>query len=97
MKVVQDAVSGNTQAQAIFMESNGEAFCSVLAAGNGDRRHVVMYPCRGFEQANFACAIPDSFLDDATNPKYSWTAEGNVSDLIKACEGFPEWITRLLR
>lgn len=91
MEVVKDAIGSEEQMPAMFDYNEG-VYIAILSAGPGDS-HTIMYPCRGHELMNFACAVPDSKLKDST---YSWNAVGSVEEMVEIFRGFPEWLVRIL-
>lgn len=97
METVKVAMAEDHGAQAILRDSPEGAYGSIFAAGNGDLRHAVVYPCRNFAQVNFAVGIPDSFVQNSGTLSHSWTANGSTDDLSRALQGFPKWLTQVIR
>jgi hypothetical protein len=56
-----------------------------------------MDPCRGHDQMNFACAVPDLSLKSLDQLEYLWNARGNVEELGEAIHGFPDWLRQVFR
>ncbi|KAF4822328.1 Salicylate hydroxylase [Colletotrichum tropicale] len=96
METVKVAMANDHEAQAILRDSPEGVFGSIFTAGNGDLRHVVVYPCRDFTQVNFAIGIPDSSVQNSGTLSHSWTANGSTDDLLRALQGFPHWLTQVV-
>lgn len=92
MGVVRDAIGDENEWPAMFNCDHGTFVAIIADVGN---RHVVMYPCRGHEQMNIACAVPDSSLKNPSQLKYSWNAQGSVEDMVEGFQGFPPWLQRV--
>lgn len=95
MHVVREAIKPDPMPE-MYNYDNG-TYVAIIAAGDEDNRHVVMYPCRAHEQMNVACAVADSSLSKPANLEYSWNAKGSVDELVDGIRGFPEWIRRVFR
>ena len=96
MNVVKDAIRPDDQMPAMYNVDEG-TFVAIIAAGDEGNRHVVMYPCRGHEQMNCACAVEDSSLRNPAQLEYSWNAKGSVKEMVEGIQGFPEWLRRVFR
>lgn len=96
MSVVRDAIGKQSQWPAMFNLDEG-TFVAIIASGDAGNRHVVMYPCRGHEQMNIACAVPDSSLQRPSQLEYSWNAQGSVAEMVDGIQGFPQWLQRVFR
>ncbi|KAF0318384.1 FAD binding domain protein [Colletotrichum asianum] len=96
MGTVKVAMAEDHEAQAILSDGPEGVFGSIFTAGNGDLRHVVVYPCRDFTQVNFAIGIPDSFVHNSGTLCHSWTADGSTDDLLRALQGFPHWLIEVV-
>jgi salicylate hydroxylase len=59
------------------------------------RRSAVLYPCRDFELLNFVCIVPDDILKTATTE--SWSAAGDVEELLSCFQDFPPWLLDILK
>ncbi|KAH8721525.1 hypothetical protein GQ44DRAFT_761890 [Phaeosphaeriaceae sp. PMI808] len=96
MSVVKEAIGPENEMPAMYNYDEG-TFVAIIAAGDDDNRHVVMYPCRAHEQMNIACAVSDSSLKNAAALEYSWNARGSVDEMVEGIRGFPEWLRRVFR
>lgn len=96
MDVVTEAIGHENEWPAMFNWDEG-IFVAIIAAGDADNRHVVMYPCRGNEKMNIACAVSDSSLKRPSELEYSWNAQGSVTELVEGIQGFPQWLQRVFR
>ncbi|KAB2573381.1 Salicylate hydroxylase [Lasiodiplodia theobromae] len=96
MDVVKDAIGHDDQMPAMYNYDEG-TFVAIIAAGDEGNRNVVMYPCRGHRQMNFACAVPDTSLRNPSQLEYSWNAKGSADELLEGIQGFPEWLKRVFR
>lgn len=96
MDTVKVAIGDDSEYPAMYDYSKG-TFVAIIAAGDEGNRNVVMYPCRGHQQMNIACAVPDVSIQDPGQLQYSWTAAGNVEEMVEAVRGFPEWLQRVFR
>lgn len=96
MDVVKDAIGPDDQMPAMYNYDEG-TFVAIIAAGDEGNRNVVMYPCRGHEQMNCACAVPDSSLRNPAQLEYSWNAKGSVEEMVEGIRRFPEWLRRVFR
>ncbi|KAF2853352.1 FAD/NAD(P)-binding domain-containing protein [Plenodomus tracheiphilus IPT5] len=94
MEIVRDAIGAEDTMPTMYEYTNG-TFVAIIAAGDEENRNVVMYPCRGHEQMNIACAISDSSLRRPDLLEYSWTAKGSVNEMVEGIHGFPEWLKRV--
>lgn len=78
----------------ILNRSQG-ATLGIILAFDLSRRSVVLYPCRNYELLNFVCIIPDTSLKAATTE--SWTAPGDVEELLACFTDYPEWVIGVLK
>lgn len=95
MDVVRDAIGSDDQFPAMYDYTEG-TFVAIVAAGDQGNRNIVMYPCRGYEKMNIAFAVPDVSVRDPSQLQYSWSAVGNVDEMVEAITGFPLWLQRVL-
>ncbi|CAI7596299.1 unnamed protein product [Penicillium pancosmium] len=93
MDVVMNTVAAHGSIPAMYNYDDG-TFIAVIAAG--DNRNVIMYPCQGHKLMNCVCAVPDSSLKSPDKLEYSWTAKGNVNELLEEIKDFPEWLKRVI-
>ena len=70
-------------------------FLSSFIAADGSNRNAVIYPCRSMDVMNFACAVPDSLLQQETEE--SWTKEGNVAEMLEHFKDFPPWLHTVMK
>ncbi|KAL1865519.1 hypothetical protein Daus18300_007164 [Diaporthe australafricana] len=96
MDTVKGAIGHDHEYPAMYDYSEG-TFVAIIAAGDEGNRNVVMYPCRGHEQMNIACAVPDRSVKNPDQLQYSWNVAGNVDEMVEAVQGFPEWLKRIFR
>lgn len=96
MDIVKNAIGQVHEYPAMYDYSKG-AFVNVMAAGDEGNRNIVMYPVRGDELMNIAFAVPDRIVRDPDQLQYSWNADGNKEDMVKALRGFPDWLQRIFR
>ena len=96
MDVVRDAIGPDDEMPAMYNYDEG-TFVAIIAAGDEGNRNVVMYPCRGHQQMNYACAVPDSSLGNPARLEYSWNAKGSVKEMVEGISKFPEWLKRVFR
>ncbi|KAK7423842.1 hypothetical protein QQZ08_008886 [Neonectria magnoliae] len=70
------------------------AFLLSFVADDGSNRNVVIYPCRNLEVLNFACAVPDTLLQQKS--EQSWTMDGDLKEMLGHFKDFPPWLYAIM-
>lgn len=88
-------VSEKLQRTPDVLRSDKPACLTMVQSFDGTMRSVVMYPCRGFQQLNFVCIVPDTLLKQSTTE--SWSASGDLNELLSIVHDFPDWVLDIIR
>ncbi|CZR56774.1 related to salicylate 1-monooxygenase [Phialocephala subalpina] len=78
-----------------ILDKSQPATLEMIFAFDPSRRSAVMYPCRNYELLNFVAIVPDSMLKTETTE--SWSAPGDVAEMLSCFEDFPSWLHDLMR
>lgn len=78
-----------------IISSHAPVSLNMVYSFDGTMRSVVMYPCRNFELLNLVAIVPDGLLKHATTE--SWSANGDLDELLSCFNDFPDWVLKYLR
>lgn len=77
------------------MDKSRPAAIEAVHSFDKSTRTVVLYPCRNYELLNFAATAPDSMLKTKTTE--SWSATGDLAEMLSCFEDFPNWVLDLMK
>lgn len=78
-----------------ILDKSKPATLDMVFSFDPSQRSAVLYPCRNFDLLNFVCIVPDGILKTATTE--SWSATGDVDELLGAFQDFPPWLLDLFK
>ncbi|KAL0931218.1 uncharacterized protein CTRU02_213953 [Colletotrichum truncatum] len=77
------------------LDPKGGGFLNLMTANDDLNRNIIFYPCRNYTILNVVARVPDSIL--AQDSETSWSAEGNIKEMLEHFSDFAPWMLDIIR